>query len=204
MYAAGSSLLVVVLLVVLLRGSRADGRAPTASKQSAARLETGDKGKAQRSQERELAARADSVRKAAEVKRQAALARIQSLERHAGTLRQTLAQTEAAKSTHATKVKAYAMDHKAAIAAMGIAVGGVATAADRDNKLNDNQKAVLGILGVGAGLYALSHHEECLEVANRMTKAAAIQKDFEARIIRTRKELSSLMTQIASERTTLR
>jgi septal ring factor EnvC (AmiA/AmiB activator) len=139
----------------------------------------------------------------AEGVKQARLARIEGLERQRATWQQTLAQTEAEKASYQTKVNDYAMDHKMAILAIGGAVAGTAIALDKGNNFTDDQKTVAGWTAAFLGLYALSNHEEIIEVTDRMTKAAAMIADYDKRIAEARKQLSSVESQLAQEKTAL-
>jgi hypothetical protein len=225
-YAIGSSSLILILLGVLVfrhpdssRESVADEKQRTAEieKQGKAQRELLEQqrlaaeqqsqrqaaeAKAQRDllEQQRIAAEQQAQRRAAEAKRASALARIQGLEGQLAVLRQSLATTVAEKDDYTTKVKDYAMDHKAAIAALGITVGGAAVAADQSDRFTDDQKKVAGVGAVVAGLYALSNHEECAEVANQMAKAVTIQSDYDQRINTARQQISSLQSQIDEEK----
>ena len=204
-YAIGSSIFSLILFAVLMVGGRSRAslsshHVPRTTPVSQSRAEvtgTAAKNKASANQQTAVLARSAANRRSA-------LMRIQGLENHVATLRQSLSSTEMEKSRHAIRVKAYAMDHKAAIAAMGIAVGGISSAADRKNDLNDDQKAVAAVLGVGAGLYALANGEECMEVADKMAKAAVIQADYDRRIKHLGRQISKSLTTIAKERAAIR
>ncbi len=204
-YAIGSSILSLILFVVLIaagrsRASDTSRRVPEenfAPQSQGAISSTVSGGKSVVDQHSAALAKADANRRSA-------LMRVQGLERHVATLRQSLSAAETEKSRYATRVKAYAMDHKAAIAAMGIAVGGISSAADRKNNLNDDQKTVAAVLGVGAGLYALANGEECMEVADQMAKAAVIQADHDRRIKELQRQMSKSLMLIDKERAAIR
>ena len=132
--------------------------------------------------------------------KQATLARIEGLERQTATWRQTLAQVEAEKASYQTKVKDYAMDHKMAILAIGGTVAGTAIALDTENNFTEDQKTLAGWTAAVLAAYALFNHEEIIEVTDRMTKAAAMIADYDNRIAETRKQLSSLESQLAREK----
>lgn len=138
--------------------------------------------------------------RAGEAKRRAAMARLQGLEGQLAILRQSLVATQSEKAAYSTKIRDYALDHKLAIAAMGITVGGAGVATDGSGRFTDDQKTVAGIGAGIAGLYALANYEECAEVADRMAKAAAIQSDFDRRIKSTEKQIAALKAEIDSER----
>jgi colicin import membrane protein len=210
-YAIGSSSLILILLGVLVfrhpdssRESVADEKQRTAEieKQGKAQRELLEQqrlaaeqqsqrqaaeAKAQRDllEQQRIAAEQQAQRRAAEAKRASALARIQGLEGQLAVLRQSLATTVAEKDDYTTKVKDYAMDHKAA---------------DQSDRFTDDQKKVAGVGAVVAGLYALSNHEECAEVANQMAKAVTIQSDYDQRINTARQQISSLQSQIDEEK----
>lgn len=135
--------------------------------------------------------------------KQATLARIEGLERQTATWRQTLAQVEAEKASYQTKVKDYAMDHKMAILAIGGTVAGTAIALDTEKKFTENQRTAAGWTAAFLALYALSNHEEIMEVTDRMTKAAAMIADYDKRIAEAQRELSALESQLAREKKAL-
>ncbi len=65
---------------------------------------------------------------------------------------------------------------------------------------SDDEKGVADISAVVAGLYALSNVDECAEVADRMAKAATIQKDYDRRIASLRRQVGALQAQIIREK----
>lgn len=142
--------------------------------------------------------KAEQERLAKEAKRNAAIARIDGVERQLAAVRQAIQQTESDQEDYSTKVKEYAMDHKLAIAALGLTVGGGAVALDESDKFNNDQKAVAKGAAVLGGLYAITHHEECIEVANTMAKVATIQADYNARIKSSQQKAASLQSQITA------
>jgi hypothetical protein len=135
--------------------------------------------------------------------KQAALARIEGLERQAATVRQTLAVVEAEKASYQTKVKDYAMDHKMAILAIGGTVAGTAIALDKENNFTEDQKTVAGWTAAVLATYALFNHEEIIEVTDRMTKAAAMISDYDKRIAEARQQISQLNSQLEREKKAL-
>ncbi len=127
--------------------------------------------------------------------RNATLAKIEGLERQLAQARQILAQTQAAQADYTRQVKEYAMEHKLAIAALGITLGGGAIAMSDSKEFTSDQQTVAGGAAVLGGLYAITHHEECLEVANTMAKVATIQADYEKQVKDVQRQASSLQSQ---------
>jgi hypothetical protein len=146
---------------------------------------------------------ANTKERTTENAKQAALARIEGLERQAATARQTLAVVEAEKASYQTKVKDYAMDHKMAILAIGGTVAGTVIALDKENKFTEDQKTAAGWTAAALAAYALFNHEEIIEVTDRMTKAAAMISDYDKRIAEARQQVSSLDSQLQREKTAL-
>ncbi|MFT4175788.1 MAG: hypothetical protein QM627_03955 [Luteolibacter sp.] len=136
-----------------------------------------------------------------EAKRRSAITRIEGLENQLSILGQSLAATQVEKDAHATKMKDYAMDHKMAIAAMGIAAGSGAVALS--DKSSDDEKTVAGIGAAAAGIYVLANASECAEVADRISKAKAMEADYDAKISKTKSTISSLQSRIDKEKADL-
>lgn len=144
----------------------------------------------------------DTKQRTAEVERQAQLARIDGIERQISILRQSITATQAEKAAFSSRMKDYAMDHKLAIAAMGVTVAGAGVALSDGDQFNDDQKTVAGISALVAGLYAISNHEECLEVADRMAKAATMRADYDRRLADAEEQIANLQKQIAQAKRT--
>jgi hypothetical protein len=186
LYVIGSSVLIFLLLCVVLFGkagsdsNEQEAVAPPVESVKDAKLRT------------------------AEFAKQRQIAKIAGLEGQLSTLRRSLAAAEAEKAAHATRVKAYAMDHKMAIAALGITVAGAGVALEDNGNFTEDQKTVAGVSAVVAGLYVLANGEECAEVTDRMAKAATMQSDYETRIKALRGKVSVLQSQIAREKRLLK
>lgn len=200
-YAVGSSSLILILVGVLIFNHPASKTESISDlKERTAAYEIQGKAQTALLEKQRVAAEQEASRRVTEAKRRAALARIEGLEGQAAVLRQSLAATETEKAAYSTKITDYAMDHKAAILAMGITVASGIVVTDKTNNLTDNQKTAATISGLISGGYALYNYKECMEVADQMAKAATMQATYDSRIAKTRQQLSSLQSQIADER----
>lgn len=123
-------------------------------------------------------------------------AEVVGIEGQLAVLRQSLSVTQAELAAHLTKTNHYAMQHKAAIAAMGASVVGAVAALDDSSKLNDDQKTGAGLVSVAGGLYALFNAEECAQVVDEMARSASLQADYESRISKTKSEIRQLQSRI--------
>ncbi|MFK7821369.1 MAG: hypothetical protein AB8G99_21820 [Planctomycetaceae bacterium] len=211
-YAIGSSCFAFLLLGILIVGVlvRSSGPAQASEPQRTRLTQTGLI-KAGNSSPDVVTTKTPAVAKptpqhtpAVSLKQTLAAQKIAGLESHLMKLRGLLLQTEAEKAAHLSRIKAYALDHKAAIAAMGVTLGGVAVASDKKQRLTKDQKTAVGVATAVGGLYALMNGKECMEVADQMTKAAAIQSDYDSRIKNLKTQIANCRALIAKERTAIR
>lgn len=211
-YAVGSAILILVL-IGLLFSKRSDTNQTSRTvdlaepvvdtKARSAELEKQRETQAKMLEQQRIAAEQDARRQEQEMQRRATAARIQDLEQRLSAVRRSLAATQTEKAAHSTQVKSYAMNHKMAIAALGITVAGAGVALDASDKFSGDQKNVAAVSAVIAGLYAVSNHEECLEVADKMARAAVMEADYDSRIEDAQEQISAFQAQITKGRSAL-
>lgn len=111
-------------------------------------------------------------------------------------LQQILYQQESALAKYKGDVQRYMMQHKMAVASIAGTAGGGAIALDPDNEFTEDAQALAGVVGVVAGLYAISNFDEVQEVADQMIQADAHVKNLESQIAATKLRISAEMSSI--------
>lgn len=109
-----------------------------------------------------------------------------------GYLEQQLLTHRSNLSDYKSRVEAYAMNHKMALTAITLGLGGTAVALDSTSTFSSDEKTVGGLLAAGAALWALNNTEELSEVADTMNQVNSHIKSLE-------RQISTLSSQLASE-----
>jgi predicted nucleic acid-binding Zn-ribbon protein len=123
-------------------------------------------------------------------------ARITSLETE-------LQKRELALQQFRSQVEAYMMNHKMAVAAIAAGVGGTSVALSDDNAFSSDAKAVAGVVGFIAALWAIENASEVGEVLDQMVQADARVKSFESQMRQIRGAIEQEQARIVSDRTRL-
>ncbi len=89
---------------------------------------------------------------------------------------------EAELADYRGKVNAYLLNHKMALAAIALGVGGTSVAIDTSNEFSQDAQAAASIGAFFAGMYALSNAEEVAEVADVLMQADSRIKTLESEI----------------------
>jgi hypothetical protein len=97
------------------------------------------------------------------------------------------------------RVKAYMMNHKMAIAAIGAGAGGTGVAIDPNNEFSDDAKVMGGVVAFIALAYALENMQEIAEVADQLTQADSHVKSLERQISNTMNSLRTEKSQLGQE-----
>lgn len=101
------------------------------------------------------------------------------------------------------RVQAYLMDHKMAVAAIAAGVGGTSVALSEDNAFSSDAKAVAGVVGFIAALWAIENAAEVGEVLDQMVQADARVKSFESQMLQIRGAIEQEQARIVTDRTRL-
>lgn len=113
-----------------------------------------------------------------------------SKQQHVGFLQNKLQQQRSELSDYRRQVEAYISNHKLAVAALAAGAGGAAVAYDPNNEFSDEARGTAALVGLVAGFYALSNHEEVLQVADQLMQADRYVTQLEAAIVATQAEIS--------------
>ena len=101
------------------------------------------------------------------------------------------------------QVQAYMMDHKMAVAAIAAGIVGGGVALSEDNAFSSDAKAVGGIVGVIAALWAIENAAEVAEVLDQMVQADARVKRFESQLLQIQGAIDQERAQIVADRARL-
>lgn len=107
-----------------------------------------------------------------------------------GYLEQQLLTHRSNLSDYKRRVEAYMMNHKMALTAITMGVGGSVVAFDSASTFSSDEKTVGGLVAGAAALWALNNMEELTEVADTLNQADSHVKSLERQI----RELSSQLT----------
>jgi len=118
-------------------------------------------------------------------------------------LQQKLQEQRAELADYNRRVEAYIMDHKMAVAALAVGIGGAAVAYDPNNEFSDDVQGVAGLVGVVAGLWALGNMEEISQVADQLMQASHYVESLEAQIKSNQTELNNASEPIATLQSSL-
>lgn len=114
------------------------------------------------------------------------------LQKTQAELEQSIAKKTAALEAYREEVKAYLAEHPEATAAILAGVGGAAVATDDDSEVSEDAKTVAAGVAVIAGIYAITHAEECAEVAQVMVESDNTRKATQREIESFQKRLDAV------------
>ena len=121
-----------------------------------------------------------------------------------GYLEQQLLTHRSNLSDYKGRVEAYAMNHKMALTAITLGLGGTAVALDSTTTFSNDEKTVGGLVAAGAALWALNNTEELAEVADTMNQADSHIKSLEHQIRTLSSQLASESQHLSQEEEALR
>lgn len=115
------------------------------------------------------------------------------------TIERQLMNLESERSDYKRTVTAYMMNHKLAVAALALGLGGASVALDADNEFSDEAEG-LGTVAVAiAAVYALANAEEVAEVADRLVQADSYVKDLDRQIAQTTSSRNTEVERLSGE-----
>lgn len=120
------------------------------------------------------------------------------------SLTQRLDALEADRSEFDRAMDTYVADHKLAVAALWLGMGGAGAALDPDNEFSDEAETLGGLFAVAAATYAILNHQEIVEVADLLFKAHVYGKSINADIVETRSGLTSQSENFDRSRTAVK
>ena len=118
-------------------------------------------------------------------------------------LQQKLQEQRSELADYNRRVEAYILNHKMAVAALAVGLGGAAVAYDPNNEFSDDVQGVAALVGIIAGVYALNNMQEISEVADQLMQADRYVKSLEAQIELTQADLNSASEPIATLQSSL-
>jgi len=121
-----------------------------------------------------------------------------------GYLEQQLLTHRSNLSDYKGRVEAYAMNHKMALTAIALGLGGTAVALDSTSAFSSDEKTVGGLMAAGAALWALNNTEELAEVADTMNQADSHVKSLEHQIGQLSSQLATESQHLLQEEQALR
>ena len=106
-------------------------------------------------------------------------------------------------SDYKGRVEAYMMNHKMALTAIAMGIGGGIVAIDPNNEFSSDVKTVAGFTTLLAAGWALNNSDEIAEVADTLNQADSHVKSLERQILELSSQLASESQQLSREEQTL-
>lgn len=118
-------------------------------------------------------------------------------------LSQKLTEQRTELAEYESRVKAYLLNHKMAVAALALGLGGTAVAYDPNNEFSDDAQQIAGIGAILAGLYAINNFSEVAEVADQIAQADSHVKSLTSQIAASEKQISIESEPLAQQQQSL-